>query len=50
MIHHFVHSLELTEAGGFQAVSLDPAHDVEYTFYGIEHPRFRTLAYRFPLG
>lgn len=31
----FAESLELTEAGGFQAVSLDPAHDVEYTFYGI---------------
>jgi geranylgeranyl transferase type-2 subunit beta len=35
MIRDFAHSLELTQAGGFQAVSLDPAHDVEYTFYGI---------------
>lgn len=31
----FAKSLELTDPGGFQAVSLDPAHDVEYTFYGI---------------
>jgi geranylgeranyl transferase type-2 subunit beta len=30
----FVQSLERSE-GGFMAFHLDPAHDVEYTFYGI---------------
>ena len=34
-VQRFAESLELQVSGGFQAVSLDPAHDVEYTFYGI---------------
>lgn len=34
-IKQFSESLEILPEGGFQAVSLDPAHDVEYTFYGI---------------
>lgn len=34
-LHQFAYSLEVKESGGFQAVSLDPAHDIEYTFYGI---------------
>lgn len=33
-VQKFVESLEL-KSGGYQAVTLDPAHDVEYTFYGI---------------
>lgn len=31
----FAESLELKPEGGYRAVSLDPAHDVEYTFYGV---------------
>lgn len=34
-LSQFVHDLECIPDGGFQAVSLDPASDVEYTFYGI---------------
>lgn len=34
-VQAFTESLELIDGGGFRAVSLDPAHDVEYTFYGI---------------
>ncbi|MEC9091542.1 MAG: prenyltransferase/squalene oxidase repeat-containing protein, partial [Planctomycetota bacterium] len=34
-VQQFAESLELKAGGGFQAISLDPAHDVEYTFYGI---------------
>ena len=30
----FVHTLQ-REQGGFMAFHLDPAHDVEYTFYGL---------------
>jgi len=34
-IQAFAEALEIKDGGGFQAVSLDPAHDVEYTFYGV---------------
>ena len=33
-ISRFVRSLEL-ESGGFHGAAWDPAHDVEYTFYGL---------------
>jgi geranylgeranyl transferase type-2 subunit beta len=33
-IRRFVRSLEL-ETGGFHGAAWDPAHDVEYTFYGL---------------
>lgn len=33
-ISRFVHSLE-REEGGFAGAAWDPAHDVEYTFYGL---------------
>jgi geranylgeranyl transferase type-2 subunit beta len=33
-VRRFVTSLEL-EDGGFHGAQWDPAHDVEYTFYGL---------------
>jgi geranylgeranyl transferase type-2 subunit beta len=33
-VDRFVRSMEL-ETGGFRAAALDPAHDVEYGFYGL---------------
>ena len=33
-VRRFASSLEL-EQGGFRGAEWDPAHDIEYTFYGL---------------